>query len=70
MLDRAGMHDTKMGWAAHPGSGAHVGRLDLLCVHDEEGDGVWRLVVLMLVGPLVALIGIQAGNDSLGMPGA
>ena len=66
------MHATKMGreHPAHPGGGAHVGVLDVLGVHDEQGDGVWGLVFLMLVGPVVALIGVQAGNDSLGMPGA
>ena len=55
---------------AHAGCGAHVGVLDVLGVHNEERGGERRLVVLMLGRPVVALIGVQAGYDSLGMPGA
>ena len=39
---------------AHPGSGAHVGVLDVFSIHHE---------------PVVALIGVQAGDDSPGVTG-
>ena len=39
-------------------------------VHDEQRGRERRLVVLMLGRPVVALIGVQAGKDSPGMPGA
>ena len=54
---------------AHPGGGSHIGVLDLLCVHDEERDGEWRLVFTRLGGPVVTHVGAQAGQDSPGVTG-
>ena len=50
LRDRAGVQETRMG-SGHPvhlGDGAHVGVLNLLTVHDEQRDGVRRLVFLTL----------------------
>ena len=54
---------------AHPGSGAHVGVLDVFSIHHEQRDGERGLVVPRLVRPVVALIGVQAGDDSPGVTG-
>ena len=62
-------HENGQRHATHAGCGTHLGRLDLLGVHDEEGDGVWRLVVSVLIGPVVALVGVQTGDDSPGVTG-
>ena len=54
-------HEDGQRHPAPQGGGAQVGVLDLLGVHDEQSDGVRRLVVLRLGRPVVALVGSQAG---------
>ena len=65
------MQDTRTGTVirAHAGCGADVSDFDLLGVHDEQGDGVRRLVLPRLVGMVVAGVGSQAGYDSPGVGG-
>ena len=52
---------------AHPGRCAHVGCLDVLPVHDEQGRGERGLIVAWRGGPVVPRVGSQAGRHSPGV---
>ena len=48
----------------------NVGVLDVLTVHEEQGDGERWLIFLWHRRPVAALVGAQAGDDSSRVPGS